>query len=67
MQHASQPAPCSGLPACLLLRLQIHNPCLIPADFKLFIEGKDSAFSVDPREAHLEPGAWAGRGEARGA
>lgn len=36
--------------------VQVHNPCLIPADFKLFIEGKDSVFSVEPREAHLEPG-----------
>ncbi|GFH30442.1 rhodanese domain-containing protein, partial [Haematococcus lacustris] len=37
-------------------KMQIYNPCLIPADFKLFIEGSDSAFSVEPREAHLEPG-----------
>ena len=36
--------------------LQVHNPCSIPADCKLFIEGRDSAFAVEPREMHLEPG-----------
>jgi len=35
---------------------QVHNPCVIPADCKLFIEGKDSAFSVEPREIHVMPG-----------
>jgi len=41
---------------CLCLRTQIHNPSWIPADCKLFIEGKSSVFSVEPRELHLEPG-----------
>lgn len=36
--------------------VQIHNPCLIPANFKLFIEGTDSVFTVKPREARLGPG-----------
>lgn len=39
--------------------VQIHNPCLIPADAKLFVEGSDSVFSVQPSEIHLEPGASA--------
>eukprot|EP00983_Pelagomonas_calceolata_P093698 1157805-Pelagomonas_calceolata.AAC.3 len=34
----------------------MHNPCWIPADCKLFIEGKHSAFSVEPREIHVQPG-----------
>jgi hydrocephalus-inducing protein len=38
------------------LPLHIHNPTLIPADFKLFIETEDSLFSVQPREMHLEAG-----------
>ncbi|GIL73964.1 hypothetical protein Vretifemale_3957, partial [Volvox reticuliferus] len=36
--------------------LTINNISAIPADFKLFIESKDSVFSVEPRQAHLEPG-----------
>ncbi|KAG2489301.1 hypothetical protein HYH03_012133 [Edaphochlamys debaryana] len=36
--------------------LMINNCSAIPADFKLFIEAKDSVFSVEPRQAHLEPG-----------
>lgn len=36
--------------------LLIHNPTLIPADFKLFIDNEESSFSVEPRELHLEPG-----------
>ncbi|EFJ42226.1 hypothetical protein VOLCADRAFT_67248 [Volvox carteri f. nagariensis] len=38
------------------LPLTINNISAIPADFKLFIESKDSVFSVEPRQAHLEPG-----------
>lgn len=38
------------------LPLVINNCSAIPADFKLFIESKDSVFSVEPRQAHLEPG-----------
>ncbi|KXZ49496.1 hypothetical protein GPECTOR_21g722 [Gonium pectorale] len=38
------------------LPLVINNISVIPADFKLFIEAKDSVFSVEPRQAHLEPG-----------
>ncbi len=38
------------------LPLTINNISAIPADFKLFIEAKDSVFSVEPRQAHLEPG-----------
>ncbi|KAF5830389.1 hypothetical protein DUNSADRAFT_14652 [Dunaliella salina] len=36
--------------------IQMHNPCWIAADCKLFIEGKHSAFSVEPREIHVQPG-----------
>jgi hypothetical protein len=36
--------------------LTIHNPTPIEADFKLFIEGRDSSFSVEPRELRLGPG-----------
>jgi len=43
--------PCHG-PLCT----QVHNPCWIPADCKLFTEGKHSAFSVEPREVHVRPG-----------
>ena len=37
------------------LLLPVHNPSQIPADFKTFIEGRDSPFAVVPREGHLEP------------
>ena len=37
------------------LLLPVHNPSQIPADFKTFIEGRDSPFAVLPREGHLEP------------
>ena len=37
------------------LLLPVHNPSQIPADFKTFIEGRDSPFTVVPREGHLEP------------
>ena len=37
--------------------LTLYNPTLIPASFKLFVEGSDSVFGVDPREAWLQPGA----------
>ncbi len=36
--------------------LLVHNPSPITADFKLFIEGRDSLFSVLPREMRLAPG-----------
>ena len=36
--------------------LLIHNPTPIPADFKLFIEGRDSSFSIEPRDLRLAPG-----------
>ena len=36
--------------------LLIHNPTPIEADFKLFIEGRDSSFSVEPGELRLGPG-----------
>ncbi|QDZ25387.1 hypothetical protein HOP50_17g79270 [Chloropicon primus] len=35
--------------------LYMHNPSLIPAEFKTFIASKDSAFSVDIREGSLQP------------
>jgi hypothetical protein len=37
--------------------LHIHNPCPIPAELQLFVEGEDSAFAVGARQALLEPGA----------
>ena len=40
-------------------QLLLHNPTLIPAAFKLFVEGRDSSFSVEPRELRLEPGGSA--------
>jgi hydrocephalus-inducing protein len=36
--------------------LQIHNMSAIPAEFKLFVEARDSSFAVEPREAVLQPG-----------
>eukprot|EP00798_Chlamydomonas_sp_ICE-L_P006741 gene6741-3411_t len=35
--------------------LHLYNPTPIPAQFKLFIEGIDSVFVVQPREAELQP------------
>ena len=35
--------------------LHMHNPSLIPAEFKTFIAAKDSVFSVDMREGSLQP------------
>ena len=35
--------------------LYMHNPSLIPAEFKTFIASKDSAFAVDIREGSLQP------------
>jgi hypothetical protein len=37
-------------------QLHIHNPCPIPAEIQLFIEGEESAFAVGQRSAVLEPG-----------
>ena len=37
------------------LLLPVHNPSQIPAEFKTFIEGRDSPFAAVPREGHLEP------------
>jgi len=36
--------------------LYVTNASLIPAEFKTFVSGKDSSFSVDVREAVLQPG-----------
>ena len=36
--------------------LHVTNHSLIPAEFKTFISGKDSAYSVDLREGNLAPG-----------
>ncbi len=38
------------------LPLVINNISAIRAEFKLFIEAKDSVFSVEPRQAALESG-----------
>ncbi|KAK9824158.1 hypothetical protein WJX72_008157 [[Myrmecia] bisecta] len=35
--------------------LHAYNPSLIPACFKTFIEGRDSPFTVEPREGILQP------------
>lgn len=32
-----------------------HNPTDIPAGLKTLVEGRDSPFKVDPREAQLQP------------
>merc|ERR1712091_387728 len=36
--------------------LYLNNPSLIPAEFKTFIEGRDSTYQADCREGRLEPG-----------
>ncbi|CAD7699035.1 unnamed protein product [Ostreobium quekettii] len=35
--------------------ISVHNTSLIPAEFKTFIEGKDSVFKIDRRSGVLEP------------
>ena len=37
-------------------KLFLNNPSLIPAEFKTFIEGRDSTYQADKREGRLEPG-----------